>query len=62
VEIDARPSDSIALAIQQKSPIYVAAQVWDRAEDASWALQQARDSSESGDPPEGESKGMEFGE
>mgnify|MGYP000867240847 CR=1 FL=1 len=43
VEIDARPSDSIALAIQQKCPIYVAAAVWDRAEDATWALQQARE-------------------
>lgn len=62
VEIDARPSDSIALAIQQKCPIYVAARVWDRAEDASWALRQARDASENGDPSEGESRGMEFGE
>jgi len=62
VEIDARPSDSIALAIQQKCPIYVAAQVWDRAEDASWALQQARDASENTEPPDGGPKGMEFGE
>ncbi|MFT5121668.1 MAG: bifunctional DNase/RNase [Kiritimatiellia bacterium] len=41
VEIDARPSDSIALAIQQKCPIYVHEKVWHKAEDMSWALQQA---------------------
>lgn len=41
VEIDARPSDSIAVALQQKCPIYVSAGVWERAEDMSWALEQA---------------------
>ncbi len=33
VELDARPSDSIALAVQQKSPIYVSQPVWDEVED-----------------------------
>ncbi|MBM4155037.1 MAG: bifunctional nuclease family protein [Lentisphaerae bacterium] len=55
VEIDARPSDSIALAIQQKCPIYVAAGVWDHAEDATWALQQARE--QQGGTAAGEGKG-----
>ena len=39
VEIDARPSDGIALAIQQKAPIYVAAHVWEEVEDMSDVLQ-----------------------
>jgi bifunctional DNase/RNase len=33
VELDARPSDSIALAIQAEAPIFVARQVWDHVED-----------------------------
>lgn len=38
VEIDARPSDSIALAIQQRAPIYLAEHVWDQVEDMSDVL------------------------
>jgi bifunctional DNase/RNase len=41
VEIDARPSDSIAIALQQGCPIYVSRAVWERAEDMTWALEQA---------------------
>ena len=41
VEIDARPSDSIALALQQSCPVFVVKHVWDRAEDMTWALEQA---------------------
>jgi len=41
IEIDARPSDSIALAIQQGCPIWVARSVWDQTEDATWALEEA---------------------
>lgn len=33
VEIDARPSDSIALAVQAGSPIYLTREVWDAVED-----------------------------
>lgn len=40
VEIDSRPSDAIAIALQQGCPIYVDKSVWDRAEDMSWALEQ----------------------
>lgn len=43
IEIDARPSDSIALALQQRCPIWVASSVWEKTEDASWALQQAEE-------------------
>jgi len=41
IEIDARPSDSIAVALQQGCPIYVSKHVWDAAEDMTWALEQA---------------------
>lgn len=54
VEIDARPSDSIVLALQQTRPIYVAKPVFERAEDMTEILervrkQQAEDSAEEGD-------------
>lgn len=39
VEIDARPSDSIALAIQQKAPIFIAEHVWEGVEDMSDILE-----------------------
>jgi bifunctional DNase/RNase len=38
IELDARPSDSIALAIQQNAPIYVTQDVWDEVEDRSDVL------------------------
>ena len=38
LEIDARPSDCIALAVQQKSPIYVTAKVFDAVEDMTEVL------------------------
>ena len=49
-EIDARPSDSIALALQQACPIFVAKHVWDATEDMTWALEQARKQSEDNPP------------
>ncbi len=51
IEIDARPSDSMALAIQQRCPIYVAADVWERAGDMSWALEQAMRTAQENSPP-----------
>ena len=33
IELDARPSDCIALAAQQKAPVYVSQDVWDEVED-----------------------------
>ena len=38
IEIDARPSDSIAMATQQAAPIYVSQDVWDEVEDMSEVL------------------------
>ena len=40
MELDARPSDCIALAIQQDAPIYVSTKVWDAADDMSKVLRQ----------------------
>ena len=39
VEIDARPSDSIALAMQSGAPMYVSREVWEQVEDMSELLQ-----------------------
>lgn len=38
IELDARPSDAVALAIQQEAPIYIAESVWDEVEDMSEVL------------------------
>ncbi len=38
IEIDARPSDSIAMAIQQKSAVFVSQEVWDEVDDMSDVL------------------------
>ncbi|MCS7063731.1 MAG: bifunctional nuclease family protein [Methylacidiphilales bacterium] len=35
IEVDARPSDCITLALLEKAPMYVARNVWDNLEDAS---------------------------
>lgn len=39
LELDARPSDSIVLALQQKRPIFVARKVYDAVEDMSEILE-----------------------
>lgn len=39
IELDARPSDSIVIALQQKRPIYVARSVFDTVEDMSEILE-----------------------
>ncbi len=43
VELDSRPSDALAMAIQQKSAIYVAREVWDEVEDMSEKLREMED-------------------
>ncbi len=43
IELDGRPSDCIALAIQQKAPVYVSREVWDEVEDRSDVLKQIED-------------------
>lgn len=49
IEIDARPSDCMAMAAQQKAPIYVSRIVWDEVEDTSELLEKLQDA-----PPSGE--------
>jgi bifunctional DNase/RNase len=53
VEIDARPSDSIVLALQQKRPLYVSRAVFDGAEDYTEVLKQMREQ-KADEPPEKE--------
>ena len=48
IEIDARPSDSIALATQQDAPIYVSQEVWDEADDMSDLLKNMEDGIDGG--------------
>ena len=51
VEIDARPSDSVALAAHLGAPLFVATSVWEEVEDMSDLLKQMQsDSEEPGDP------------
>jgi hypothetical protein len=38
IEIDARPSDRIGMAAQQRAPIYVSLDVWDKVEDMTEVL------------------------
>lgn len=50
VELDARPSDSIALAVRHRAPILVLPEVWEELEDVSAVLEDLRNQS---DPPSG---------
>jgi bifunctional DNase/RNase len=43
IEIDARPSDCIAMATQQPAPIYVSLDVWDELEDMTEALRRMQE-------------------
>ncbi len=53
IEIDARPSDSIALALQQKCSIYVARHVFDAVQDATYDLKKINEKlRQGGDPSE----------
>ena len=42
VELDARPSDCIAMAVRQQAPIFVVPEVWERLEDDSETLSDLR--------------------
>ena len=44
IELDARPSDAVALAIQQKATIYIAEVVWEEVEDMSEVLKKMEES------------------
>jgi bifunctional DNase/RNase len=53
LEIDARPSDSIALAVQQKSPLFVSRKVFAAVEDMSEVLRRMNeDENEGPNPPD----------
>ena len=49
IEIDARPSDCIAMAIQQTAPIYVSLDVWDEIEDMTEALRMIQEEGSQGE-------------
>ena len=55
LEVDARPSDSIALAVQQKSPIFVSAKVFSAVEDMSEVLKRMNQEGE--EDPSGPAQG-----
>src|SRR5919197_3928575 len=50
IELDGRPSDCIAMAIQQKSPIYVSQEVWDEVDDMSDVLRKMEEEGLRPDP------------
>src|SRR5262249_34147541 len=45
IEIDARPSDCIAMATQQSAPIYVSREVWEEVEDMADVLRKMEEES-----------------
>lgn len=53
IELDARPSDCLAMAVQQKAPIYITQPVWDEVEDMSEILKKMMQE-KLGDEPDGE--------
>lgn len=50
IELDARPSDCIALAAQQRAPIYVCEDVWNEVDDMSDVLEKIQDTRDEEDP------------
>jgi len=53
IEIDARPSDCLAVALQAKRPIFVSREVWDEVEDASELLEKMKQAQkEDPEPPD----------
>ncbi len=51
VELDARPSDSMAMAIQQDAPLYISTDVWDEVEDMSEVLRKMEEQGLQDDGP-----------
>src|ERR1700682_3416950 len=49
IEIDARPSDCIAMATAEHAPIYVSLDVWDEVEDMTEALRMIREEGSQGE-------------
>src|SRR5947199_501272 len=50
IELDGRPSDCIAMATQQKAPIYVSQDVWDGVDDMSDVLRKMEEEGLKPDP------------
>jgi bifunctional DNase/RNase len=51
IELDARPSDCLAMAVQQKAPIYINREVWNEVEDMSDVLKKMEEQPEEQDSP-----------
>ena len=49
IELDGRPSDCLALAIQQHAPIYVSRDVWEEVEDRSDVLKSLEEGGQPGE-------------
>ena len=60
IELDARPSDCIAMAVSQEAPIYVSRDVWDEVDDMSEVLRKMAEEAGEGGP--GEAGGTESDE
>jgi uncharacterized protein len=52
IELDARPSDCLALAVRCGAPFYVVRELWDRLEDMSSVLAEMRDKAGDGESEE----------
>jgi bifunctional DNase/RNase len=52
IELDSRPSDCLAIATQQKAPIFVSREVWDEVEDMSDVLESMQQQGEKGEAEE----------
>ena len=51
IELDARPSDCLAIAVRCSAPFYVVRKLWDSLEDMSGALAEMRENEGGGDLP-----------
>ncbi|MDB6174521.1 MAG: hypothetical protein JWL59_3832 [Chthoniobacteraceae bacterium] len=49
IELDGRPSDCLALAIQQSAPVYVSRDVWEEVEDRSDVLRSLEEGGQRGE-------------
>ncbi|MBP7949887.1 MAG: bifunctional nuclease family protein [Verrucomicrobiales bacterium] len=60
MELDARPSDSIALAVQARAPIFVSQNVWNGTEDMSEALRKLEEEALSDGEDDSSESGSDF--
>ena len=56
MELDARPSDCIAMAVAQEAPIYVSREVWDEVDDMTEVLRKMAEGTQEGGEAEGGSE------